>query len=72
MVFFEATQRIVIVSQIGEWEMKEHLKLHLLCIYHNVIRSQLKYLVGAKTVSLRKRGTGQKPAGSVQFGFLMG
>jgi hypothetical protein len=32
--FFEATQRIVIGSQIGEWEVKEHLKLHLVCIYH--------------------------------------
>ena len=34
-----ATQRIVIVSHIGEWEVKEHLKLHLLRIYHIVIRS---------------------------------
>jgi len=37
--YFTATQQIVIVSHIGEWEVKEHLKLHLLRIYHIVIRS---------------------------------
>jgi len=48
--FFEATQRIVIGSQFGEWEVKEHRKLHLLRIYHIAIQSQLKYLIGPKVV----------------------
>ena len=48
--------------------MKDHLKLHLLHIYHIVIRSELKYLIGVKVLSLRKCGTGQKTAGSVGFG----
>ena len=68
----EATQRIVIGSQIGDQVVKEHLKLDLLRIYHIVIRSKLKNLIGAKDLSLRKCGTAQKTAGSVRFGFLMG
>ena len=51
---FTATERIVIGSQIREWEVKEHPKLHLLCISHIVIRSQLKYLIGAKVLSSRR------------------
>jgi len=70
-VFFQATQRIVIISQIEEWEVKEHQKLHLLRIYHIVIQSELKSLIGAKVLSLRKSGTCQKTAGSVRFGFLI-
>jgi len=69
--YFTATQGIVIGSQIGKWEVKEHPKLHVLCIYYIVIRSQLKYLIGAKVKSLWKCGTGQKTLGSVWFGFLM-
>jgi hypothetical protein len=33
--------------QIGEQEVKEHLKLHNLCMNYIVIRSELKYLFGA-------------------------
>jgi len=55
--YFTATQWIVIRSQFGEWKVKEHLKLHLLHIYHIVIRSQLKYLIGAKDLSSRKWGS---------------
>ena len=51
--YFTATERIVIGSQIREWEVKGHQKLHLLRIYHMVIRAQLKYLIGAKVLSLR-------------------
>jgi hypothetical protein len=36
-VIFEATQRILIGLQIGELEVKEHLKLSLLSIYYTVI-----------------------------------
>jgi hypothetical protein len=49
-----ASQRIVIGSQIREWEVKEHLKLHVLRIYHIVIRSKLQYLIGAKLLSSPK------------------
>ena len=55
--FFEATQLIVIGLQIGQREVIKHLKLHLLRIYHSVIQSQLKYLIGAKVLSSRKWGS---------------
>jgi len=71
-VFFKETQQIVIGSQIGEWEAEEHLKLHLLRIYHTVIQSQLKYLIQAKVLGVRKYKTVQKTEGLVGFGILMG
>jgi hypothetical protein len=55
--YFTATQQIVIGSQIGEWKVKEHPKLHLLHIYHIVIGLQLKSLIGAKVLSLQKSGS---------------
>jgi len=69
--FFEATRRIVIRLHIGEWEVKEHPKLHVLHIYRIVIQSQLKYIIEAKVLTFRECGTGYKTAGSVRFGFLM-
>ena len=62
-----ATQRILIGLQLWEKGLKVHAKLHLLCIYHIVIRSELKYLIGAKHLSSRKWGStvcksGQKTA----------
>jgi hypothetical protein len=41
----------------GEWEVKEHLKLHNLRIYNIVIWSELKFLTGAKVLSSRKWGS---------------
>jgi len=49
--FFTVTRRMLIISQIEQLEVKEHLKLHLLHIYHIVIWSKLKYLIGAKVLS---------------------
>ena len=37
------------------WEVKALLKLHTLCIDHVAIRSELKYLLGAKIVNLKCR-----------------
>ena len=69
--YFTATQRIVIRLQIGEWEGKLHLKLHLFSTYHIVIPSELKYVNGAKVLSVRQCGTGRNTTGSVRFGFLI-
>jgi hypothetical protein len=52
--YFTETQRILIGSQIGDQGVKDHAKLHLLHIYHIVIQSELKYLIGAKVRSSRK------------------
>jgi hypothetical protein len=54
---FPTTQRKAIGSQIREWEVKDHLKLHLLHIYYFVIWSQLKYLIGVKDLSLWNLGS---------------
>jgi hypothetical protein len=53
-LLFEATQRLVTGSHIGEWVAQEHVKLHLLCIYYIVIWLELKCLIGAKVLSSRK------------------
>jgi hypothetical protein len=68
-MIFEATQQIVIESQIAEWEVKEHLKLHLLHIYYIMIQCQLKDLNAAKDLSFQKCGTIQKTTGSVRDSF---
>jgi hypothetical protein len=62
----------VIRSQIREWEVKAHLKRHILCIDYIVIQSQLKNLIGRKGLIWRKFGNAQKTADSVRFGFLIG
>jgi hypothetical protein len=51
--YFTETQGILIGSHLDEWEVKEHPKRHNLRTYHIVIRSELKYLIGAKVLSLR-------------------
>jgi len=70
--YFTATQRILIRSQSGGLDVEEHAKLHVLRIYHIVIQSELKYWIGAKVLSWRNCETGQKTAGSVLFGLLIG
>jgi len=67
-VFFAFTRRILIGLQIGDWEVKEHSKLNLLCIYHIVIWSELKYLIGGKVQCLWKCSTSKQITGSV-FGW---
>ena len=62
----------MIVSQIGEEEVKQHPKLHLLRIYHIFLQLQHKYLICAKSGSLRNCWTGQKTTGGVWLLFLMG
>jgi len=52
-----ATQPISIRSQIGQKKVKQHAKVHLLRIYHIVIQSELKYLIGAQVMCLRKWGS---------------
>ena len=68
---FAVTQRILIGSLIGEQEVKPHAKLNLLHIYHIVIQSELKRLIGAKVPSLQTCETSQRTAGSVRFGLSM-
>ena len=58
-------------SQIGEREVKLHLKVHLLLIYHIVIQSQLKYCIEDKVLSSPNSGTCQKTVGWVRFVFVM-
>jgi len=43
-----AIQRILVGLQIWKRDMNEGLKLHNLHIHHVMIRSELKYLIGAK------------------------
>ena len=54
---FTETQQVLIWTQIGEREEKAHAKLRVLRIYHSVIRSELKYLIGANVLSLPQRGS---------------
>ena len=54
--FFAVTQRILTGSQNGDQEVKEYATLHLVHIYHIVIRSELRYLMGAKVCSSRQWG----------------
>jgi len=58
--------------QIGEQVVKAHVKLHLLHIYHIVKRSELKFLIGTKVLTLQNSETGQKTVGLVRFSSLMG
>jgi len=85
---FTATQGIVIRSPIREWEVKEHRQLHLLRLYHIVIRSELNCLFGTKVLSSWQWGSalwktrprvcgfmsapGNKPAKTQRVRFLDG
>jgi len=59
--FSTVTQRILVQSQLWEREGKEGLKLHNLRTDHVTIRSQLRYLIGAKIVDLKCRVFGGNP-----------
>jgi len=67
--YLTTTQRISVGSQIWKREVKERLKLHNLHTDYVVIRSELKYLIGAKgvgTVYLEPR-SGSNPAKYPRF-----
>jgi hypothetical protein len=53
--FSIATQQILVQSRMWEREGKESLKLHNLCTDHVTIRSELRYIIGAKIVDLKCR-----------------
>jgi hypothetical protein len=59
--YFTANQRISVGSQFRNWEVKDRLKLHNLRIHHVMIRSELKYLIGAKNVGTAKWTRGLVP-----------
>ena len=61
---------IVIWSQIGKWEVKEHAKLHVLRIYRIVIKSKLKSVIGAKVLSSRWWGSAVESTRPKYHGFL--
>jgi hypothetical protein len=59
-LYFTANQRITLGSQICKWKVNEWLVLHNLCTDQVMIRSELKYLIGAKVagIVIWNRGTG--------------
>jgi len=73
-LYFTATQRISVGSQIWKWEMKQRLVLHILHTDHVMIRSELKYLIGAKVAGtvIWNRSPGNNPAKTKRFGFSAG
>jgi len=58
--FSRLSQRILVGSQIWKREVKERLELHNLHTDHVMIRSEFKYLIGAKVVMLKCRVFGGK------------
>ena len=63
---FIATQQLLVQLQIGEWEMKEGIKLHISCIDYVTIRSELQYLIGARNVDFWGMGFVWKPVATVR------
>jgi len=53
-LYFTATRRISVWSQIWKREVKERIMLHNLRTDHVMIRSELKYLIGGKVVGTVK------------------
>jgi hypothetical protein len=49
--YVTVTNQILLTLQTGEWEAKEHTKLHNAHIYHILIRSVLKYIIGAQVLT---------------------
>ena len=63
--FSIATQRILVVSHICKREVKQRLKLYNQHIDHVMIRSELKYLIGAKNLGLQWPGFEVEPGPNV-------
>jgi hypothetical protein len=59
--FSIATQRILVRSQMWEREVKEGLKQQNLHTDHVMIRSELRYLIGAKIVDVKWWVVGENP-----------
>jgi len=70
--YFTANQRILVRSQIWQREVNERLELHNLHIDHVMIRSELKYLIGAKNVGTAKWTHGPVPTRPKYTGFRSG
>jgi len=64
---FIATQWQLVRLQIGEREMKEGIKVHISRIDYVLIRSELKYLIGARNVDFWGAGFVWKPVATVRF-----
>jgi hypothetical protein len=60
---FTAIQRILVQSQIWQWEVEEGLTRHNMHIYHIVIRSEPKYLIVGKVAGTVIRNHCPGPTG---------
>ena len=67
--FSKGTQRIAVRLQIWQQEVKQRVEMHNLHTDHVMIRSELKYLIGAKVVNLKCRVFAGKtgPIATVRF-----
>jgi len=63
---FRATQHILIQLQIGELEMKEGIKLHILHIDYVVIWQELRCFIVVRNVDIEGAGFAWKPIAMVQ------
>jgi len=70
--YFTVIRWILVQSQICQWEVKERLKLHNQCTDHIVIRSELKYSIGAKVAGTVIWNRGQGSTRSKHRGFMSG
>jgi len=61
------TAQQLVWSQIGEWEMKEGIKLHISRIDYVAIWLELQYLIEARNVYFRTEGFGWKLVATVRF-----
>jgi len=62
-----ATPRELVRLQIGDWETKEGIKLHISHIDYVAIRWELQYLIAARNVDLWGVGFVWKPVATVRF-----
>jgi len=70
--YFTAIQWILVRSQIGQRDVKEKLKLHNLHTDHVMIRSELKYLIGAKVGGTVKWNRSPGTTRPQNHGFISG
>jgi hypothetical protein len=69
-LYFTATQRISVGSQIWQQKVKERLELHNLHTDHIMIQLELKYLIRAKVAKTIKRNRGQGTTQPKNCGFM--
>ena len=70
--YLTATQQISVGSQFWQREVKDRLNLHNLYIHHVMIRSELRYLIGAKNVGTAKWTRGSVSTRPNNTGFRFG